>query len=284
VVTRHDDDDATGGAGDASLDDAVREGLAVARAAWPTLRLEDAAFAAHVRALAADPASVRKRAADLYLACACASGVAGAAQAFERAYRRTIEGAVARVNRDVVDEATQALLVELLVAEPGRTPRIANYAGRAALSSWLTTLAARQALHLRRRRADQPHDSISGVAVRAVGSEPELALARARHGRDLDQALKDALTTLDPRQRFVLRVRHIEGWRLEEVAETYRVSRATAARMEVAAREALLAETKRLLRERLTLTSSDLDSLVAILQSHVNVSLAGLLGEPAPKR
>jgi RNA polymerase sigma-70 factor len=193
-------------------------------------------------------------------------------------------GRYARVNRDLVDEATQMLLVELLVVEPGRKPGIASYAGRAALTSWLTTLAARQALHLRRRRGDQPHDSISGVADRAVGSEPELALARARHGRDLDQALQDALATLDPRQRFVLRVRHIEGWRLEEVAETYRVSRATAARMEVAAREALLAETKRLLRARLALTSSELDSLVGILQSHVTISLAGLLGAGGGRR
>src|SRR5262249_54652233 len=146
-------------------------------------------------------------AADMWIACACALAVAGAAVAFERAYRPTIERAVARVDKNAVDEGTQSVLVSLLVAEPGARPRIAEYAGRAALKTWLATGSANATLRLHRRRDDQPHESLSALAEQVAKAEPELALAKARHGADLDVALRDALQGLDSRQRILLRVR-----------------------------------------------------------------------------
>jgi hypothetical protein len=81
---------------------------------------------------------------------------------------------------------------------------------------------------------------------------------------------------------MLLRVKYVKGWRLERVATMYRVSRATAARMVAAARDALSAETRRLLRERLALTPSELESLVQLLQSQLEVSLVRLLGTQDP--
>jgi RNA polymerase sigma-70 factor (ECF subfamily) len=270
---------AAGADGDTALERALGERVQAGQAAWPALRLDDVAFVRHLAAHSADGLPPAAHAGDLWLACACALAVPGAAEAFERAFRPFIERAVARVDRSAVDEATQSVLVSLLVAEPGMPRRMGEYAGRAGLKAWVTTVAANATLRLHRRLGDQPHETLSGLADQVAMAEPEIALAKARHARDLDAALRDALEGLEGRQRVILRVRHVKGWRLEQVATMYRVSRATAARMVTAAHESLLVETKRLLRERLRLTDSELESLVALLQSQLEVSLVRLLGE-----
>jgi RNA polymerase sigma-70 factor (ECF subfamily) len=267
---------------EATLDREVQKRVEAGRAAWPGLALDERTYVRHLAAHSGESMPPPAHAADLWIACACANGTPGAAVAFERAYRPIIERAVARVNRASLDEGTQSVFVSLLVAEPGARPRIAEYAGRAALRTWLATVAANATLRLHRRIDDRPHESLTGLAEHAAMAEPELALAKARHGADLDAALRDALQSLEGRQRVLLRIRHVQGWRLERVATMYRVSRATAARMVTAAHDALLVETKRILRERLKLTPSELESLLAILQSQLAVSLVRLLGVDAP--
>jgi RNA polymerase sigma-70 factor (ECF subfamily) len=266
-------------AGGGALESTLAERVAAGKAAWPTLRLDEVAFVRHLAKHSAEGLPLATHAGDMWLACACALAVPGAAEAFEKGFRPFIERAVARVDRSEVDEATQSVLVSLLVAEPGLPRRIGEYAGRAGLKAWVTTIAANATLRLHRRMGDQPHETLSGLAEQVAMAEPELALARARHAGDLDAALRDAMEGLDGRQRIILRMRHLKGWRLEQLATMYRVSRATAARMVTAAHESLLVETKRLLRERLRLTDSELESLVALLQSQLEVSLVKLLGE-----
>lgn len=273
---------ATGATDDAALERELGERVASGRAAWPGLRLDPVAFVRHLASHSTEALPPVSHVPDLWIACACALGTSGAAAEFERTYRRLIEHSVARVNRAAVDEGTQAVLVSLLVAEPGARPRIAEYAGRAALKTWLVTVAANTTLNLHRRRDDQAHESLSGLAEQVANAEPEIALARARHSRDLDAALRDALQTLEKRQRVLLSVRHVQGLTLGEVATMYRTSRQTAGRMMAAAHEALLVETKRLLRQRLNLTETEFESLIALLRSQLEVSLVRLLEEPRP--
>jgi RNA polymerase sigma-70 factor (ECF subfamily) len=272
-----------GGRTEGALDDVALERelharVEAGRTAWPGIALEGAAFVRHLAGHSGEGMPLQAHAADLWIACACATGVAGAAVAFERVYRPVLERAVARIDRASVDEGVQAVLVSLFVAEPGARPRIAEYGGRAALKTWLATVAANATMRLHRRRDDQPHDSLSGLAEQIAHAEPEIALAKARHGADLEAALRDALAGIDARERMLLRLKHAKGWRLEQLATMYRVSRATAGRMVTAAHEALAAETKRLLRERLKLSPSELESLVKLLRSQLEVSLVKLLG------
>jgi RNA polymerase sigma-70 factor (ECF subfamily) len=263
---------------DEELERELRARVEAGRAAWTGIALDAATLVRHLASHSAEGMPPPSHAADLWIACACATGVPGAAVAFERTYRPVLARAVARVNRASVDEGVQAVLVSLLVAEPDARPKIAEYGGRAALKTWLATVAANATMRLHRRHGDQPHDSLSGLADRIAHAEPELALAKARHGADLESALRDALAGLDARERMLLRLKHVKGWRLEQLATMYRVSRATAGRMVTAAHEALAAETKRLLRERLKLSPSELESLVQLLRSQLEVSLVKLLG------
>jgi RNA polymerase sigma-70 factor (ECF subfamily) len=261
-----------------ALDGALRERLSAGRAAWPGLELEDEAFVRHLAAHAGSgELPPLDRSGDLFLACACAAGARGAASAFEKTYRAAIERSVARVDRSVIDEATQSVMVSLLVREGDAPPRIADYGGRAALRTWLATVAARAAIQLRRRRGDQAHESLTGLAEAMVGVEPELALAKARHGKELEESLRGALGRLDARQLVLLRLHHVKGWSVDRLGTLYRVGRSTAARWVAAAREAYVEAAKRDLRERLNLTPSELESLVALLQSNIELSLVRLL-------
>ena len=263
----------------ASLEGDLRERLDGGRAAWPQLALEDAVFVRHLAFPGDTSLPPLKHAPDLWLACACANGVKGAAAAFERQHRRTIERAVAQVNRAAVEEVTQAVMVSLLVAAEGARPRIAEYRGHAALRTWLATVAANTTLNQVKLRANQPYDSLGGVGAAVAGIEPELAMAKARYAGDLDVALREALAALDERRRVLLRLHHVKGWTVDRLATMYRVSRSGAGRLLVDAREALLEDTKRRLIARLKLTPSELGSMVVALRSNLQVSIVRMLDE-----
>ncbi len=268
----------SGPAATASLAEDLSSRLGEGRQAWPELPLGEECFmrhlAAHTERGSLPPL---EHAADLFLACACAAGVKGAAAAFERTYRGSLERAVARVDRTKVDEGLQVVLVSLLVAEPPGEPRIVAYGGRSTLRTWLATVATRATLKLHRRRGDQRHESLGAFVEAFVADEPELALAKARHGPELEASFRAAVAALEPRQLVLLRLHHAKGWSIDRIGGLYRVGRSTAARWVAAARDALLGRAKENLRVALNLTLTELESLVALLRSNFALSLVRLL-------
>ncbi len=255
----------------------LRERIEVGRKAWPNLPLDDATFLRHLASHASGSIPPAKHAADLWLACACATGIKGAAAAFEKEHGVTLRRAVARVSRALEDEVTQAVMVSLFVGDPSRRPRIADYGGRAALRTWLATVATNAALNHAQKRDNRAYDSINDLDLAATGMGAELALVRACHGEALDAALRDALAALDERRRVLLRLHHVQGCTVDRLATMYRVSRSAAGRLMVDARTTLLEDIRRRLGERLNLTPSELESLVAVLKSELQVSLVRML-------
>src|SRR4051812_3535688 len=92
----------SGGAGGGlpdDLEERLRAMIELGRAAWPALRLDPEVFAGYVgehipREPDVDVAGVLReiRAADLYLACACAHCVPGAVRAADEAYLSSLSG------------------------------------------------------------------------------------------------------------------------------------------------------------------------------------------------
>src|SRR5438876_233997 len=126
----------------------------VGRSAWPDLSLDRATFERFLEervALGVAPEKTRAQAADLYLACACAHGAAGAVERFDRAHLAGLAAVVARVDPSpaFTDEVRQRLRTKLFVAEAGAIPKIAEYTGRGPLLSWVRVAALRTALNLK---------------------------------------------------------------------------------------------------------------------------------------
>lgn len=272
----------------AATTEAVAELWRRARSAWPELALAREDFEAHVAArvgaLDAE-ALARICAEDLYLACACARGHGGAIATFSERYGSVIERAVARIDArpSVVDELRQAVLVRLLVAEEaGAPPRIDAYSGRGALGAWVRLAASRYALNARRDGGrSEPRSDVEELGARAAhdGADPAIELLRARCRPVFTAALTGALAALPREQRHLLRLHYLERLTLDALAELLGASRASMHRRITAARDRLFATTCAALRAELGVDTTELDSVIRLVQSDLDLRLSQLLGD-----
>ena len=251
--------------------------------AWPTIMLPPGAFEAHVRALladAADPIAIldKLHVPDLYLACACAIGEPRALVALEQQYLPTAARAVARFGdpHGFVADAIQELRERVLVGTP---PRIAAYAGTGSLESWLKVAAVRVAINLRARHREQPvdRDDAQEAAIASV-DDPVLEYVKRRYQADFSRALREAFDDLSGEDRTIMRFYLVDRLNIGEIGGLVGISRATVGRRIIAARETILAGTRRRLHERLEIDNAELDSLIGVLQSRVDFSLSQVLG------
>ena len=256
--------------------DALRERFEAGRAAWPGVEVTLAAFARHLAERSLDGAPSVARAADLYLACACTVGAPFAVDTFRRAFRFDIARAISRTDSSAsfLDEVMQLVSVKLFVRTGDAAPAISEYAGRASLRGWVTTVAKRTALNLRRRRGDQAHDEMSsGVQQLATAAGPELSLLKARYKVEFETSIRAAFVALPDRDRSLLLLHLVNGLTLPQLAAMQNVSRATVARWLSAARDALFEMTRSTLVERLRLTPTEYDSVLALVRSQLELSI-----------
>jgi RNA polymerase sigma-70 factor (ECF subfamily) len=256
---------------DAGWHDAVRG----ARDAYPDIRADARAFAAHAEACRPRGARV-EHLAELYLAWAAGRGDAAALRHVERLIAPEADAAARRFDRSpqLADEVRQAVRVRLLVAEGGRV-RIADYVGRGPLRGWLGVVAVRTALNLRRGRPPAEGDLLADL----VGAEadPELRHMKTLYRAELRDALEAALRALPERARAVLRLCYVDGMKLVQLARLYGVHETTAARWVSRAAADVAEDARRRLAERLALSPESLDSIARMVMSHLDLSIARVL-------
>jgi RNA polymerase sigma-70 factor (ECF subfamily) len=256
-----------------------------ARAAWPGVEVDRARFAAYL--LERAPGSHDLGALhtdDLYLACACTAGDAAGLAAFEARYVAEVPAFLAGVERSAaaVDDVCQLVRERLFVpADDGRRPKIAEYSGRGSLGSWLRVVTLRIAAN--RRRGDRPHESLDEVGAFDLlpAVDPELAIIKSRYRPAFDEALRAAFAGLTPRERLLFRMHFLDGLNIDRIGVVFGVHRATVARWIAAARDRLLERLMRGLGERLRIAPAELESLLAVVRSGLDVSLRALLSPEA---
>ena len=278
------------GGGTATREDGALQGVLAAacargRAAFPQLALDDDAFAGHLGHMVGlgeiDVASIPESPIeDLYLSCACLTGVTGAAVIFGARHGATIRAAIARiVGAADTDEAHQQLLQSLLVGTSSSPPKIGSYAGKAPLDRWLGVSARRAALMwLRENRTERNAREAAG-ADPALGAHthPETAYMKEKYRGDFEAALAQALERLPEQERALLRLYLVNGVSLEKIGTMFSVSQPTASRWLAAARTKLLDDVKQTLAPRLGTSSAELASLAGMVASRIDLSLSTLL-------
>ena len=223
----------------------------------------------------------RSGAADLALARAAAAGDPRAIDTLERGPLRQIGDFVARIDPApaFAEEVRQAVREKLLVGPaPGQPGRLAEYAGTGPLGGWIRVVAVRVALDMKRaagqdRAADA--DRVAQMVV-DVALDPEMRLFRERHQGPFQQALGEALSSLSPRERNLLRLHFAEGATLEQLATSYQVHRATVARWLATARQAVMERVAGRLGESMGMSAGEVESVVRLLASQIDVSLSRL--------
>lgn len=253
-----------------------------ARAAHPTVEVTDAArayVADRLEAIAAsdDPAA---RAVDVVVAGCCVGGDAAAQSLVVDDLARLARQVAARFGMASSDDSEIAQLAQiaLLSGPDGASPALARYSGRGSLHSYLRAVVVRTAL--KRRERDRPlagaDDETLGLLPAAEDS-PEMRLIKQRGRGELRAALEDALAGLTPRQRNLLRQHYLDGLGIDALGRLYSIHRATAARWLERAHVDLGRGVRRHLQDALGLRPAELESLMAAVTSHLDVSLSRLL-------
>jgi len=249
------------------------EDLDRARAAWPGVEISPGELEVYVRERgSADGAHLG----DLYLACACLKGDRVALEAFDRAFADVIGASLGRfdLSRGERDDVIQTLRVGFFVKR-----KLAGYSGRGPLRGWVRSAATRAALDVvgaRKLRPDREAEILDGIP--ATG-DPELDLIRLRFASEFRAAFTETLNALDAEDRMVLAQHYVDDLSIDQLAVVLGVHRATAARRVVRLRGELLDGTRRRLEQHLRVDERDLDSLMRLAASRLQVSVFRLLRE-----
>jgi len=117
-----------------------------------------------------------------------------------------------RITRDA-DLAADAVQDALLKAWHRRD----EFRGEAALDSWIHRIALNAAIDLTRCRKRRAEDELDPEQPEAVATESaESEYVQESSGKDLSTAMQ----RLTDKERQIFLLKHVEGWRLDEIAES----------------------------------------------------------------
>jgi len=117
-----------------------------------------------------------------------------------------------RITRDA-DLAADAVQDALLKAWHRRD----EFRGEAALDSWIHRIALNAAIDLTRRRKRRGEEELDPELPEAVATESaESEYVQEAFGKDLSTAMQ----RLTDKERQIFLLKHVEGWRLDEIAES----------------------------------------------------------------
>ncbi len=253
--------------------------VSAGRAAYPEIKIAAERVLPLIRARVDgdDPALLASD--EVFLACACASADGDAIAAFERRYFGVIAPALSRMSlsRDEIRDIEQVLRVRLFVADAGAVPRVVAYAGQGQLGALVRVAAVRAALNLLRESGRLERDADGLEELPVSSDDPELARLKAQHREVFKAAFETAVASLEPRDRSLLHLAIVKGVGIDRVGTIYGVHRATAARWIAQARGNLTRAVQKVLVERLGIAKSELDDLLPLVESQLELSLERLL-------
>jgi RNA polymerase sigma-70 factor (ECF subfamily) len=221
----------------------------------------------------------RRQVADLYLACGCDREDPAALASLETGVLPIVERALGslKLSKDDRGELIQVLREQMLVARDGKRG-IGGYDGRAPLAIWLRVCATRLGLRQahRDRRAAEVEDAQLDQLAPGV-PDPELAYLKRHYGAQFRAAFGEAVASLTPRERNLLRHAVIDGLGIDQIAAIYHIHRATAARQLKQARATLIDGTREHMRLALRVSEAELESILRVIMSMADVTLRQVL-------
>jgi RNA polymerase sigma-70 factor (ECF subfamily) len=271
-----------GGEEAAELERVLGEALEACRSAWPRLRVEARDFAVYLaqRLPAGRPVPVAVQALhvrELYLAFACQSGDADAIAALEATYASHLDAVLGAFEGQGLsrDDLRQTMRRKLFVADERGPARIARYSGEGSFVAWLRITVRRAALNAMRGAAVDaraPLDDDVFAFPQSLG-DPELDYLKQTYSAQFREAFLEAVAALSARERTLLRQSVVHGLTVRQIGRMYRVHHGTAARWIAQAREHLVDATRAALVRRLDVSERELDSIIAMIQSRLDVSV-----------
>jgi RNA polymerase sigma-70 factor (ECF subfamily) len=249
-----------------------------ARQAWPRLTRGAERLRVRLQRAGATLESLSDmKVADLYLACACLDGDAAALKAFDE----LLDEVARKLRRsdcsdDALAEAKQVAR-QVLLPRGDAPPPLSDYTGRGALYSWLRVVLGRELLRVLGGANRQVALSSARMALPDADNDPETAYLKAHYEREFKQAFAAAMGELPDQDRRALRYAIVERLTIDEIARLEQIHRATAARDIARARARLADRTRAALQARLSVEQTQLESILRLVSSQLDVSVCRLL-------
>jgi RNA polymerase sigma-70 factor (ECF subfamily) len=260
--------------------------VATAKQAHPGLAVDDLIFVRHLARCAAFletapiEAAESLAGADLFLACACALGVPGAAAAFDVRCDARLQSALSAVVKsdDLRSELAQHARDVLLVGGVKGEPKIAEYRGQGPLPRWVGVVV--QGLAISALRVDQTERRTREAVALEMSpgtARPEFEYVKHHYRSAFEEALSEAIAALDSRSKMLLRLQFVRGVSVEKIGKMYGVSQSTASRWLADTRETIREGLDRLMRSHLDVSRDELASLAGLVASDLDLSMSRLL-------
>jgi RNA polymerase sigma-70 factor (ECF subfamily) len=277
---------------DRTIASAIDAEVEAAYAASAVSDLDGAAFGAQLArtagghafhdADAAQAALSRRHVSELIVAFAAAHGDPPAVAEIERALVEPAPRFLSRLDGvgALVDEVRQAVRFALLVGGEGG-PKLLEYRGEGPLAAWARVVTVRLAHDLLRARgASHELDDVTALELAVdTSDDPELVAVRRGANEVVRAAFHEAAASLSAEERLVLRASAVDGLTVDELGVLLQVHRSTAARRVEHAKSSLLTRLRRALGDRGVMTAAQCESLIALVGSRLDLSMARVLAD-----
>jgi RNA polymerase sigma-70 factor (ECF subfamily) len=183
------------------------------------------------------------RADDLALARRCLGGDEEAWRSLVKLHRQ----GMIDLARRILPTADAADVVDQVIADVWERRKLAGFAGRSALATWLGAVTINAALNAKRSSGSR-----SPLMVTTADAPDVAAPGTVDHDEErLARTLKDAIAVLAPEAKLLVLMYYEQGLTLDQAATLLKRSKSTLSRTLQQARDRIRAEAERLARERL---------------------------------
>jgi RNA polymerase sigma-70 factor (ECF subfamily) len=245
-----------------------------------TSAAEVAAFLEHVRAD------------ELCLAMACERGDEDAWRSFDANYRHLMSAAARALTKDEAEaeDLAQSLFGELYgvrVSDERRVSKLAHYSGRGSLGGWLRAVVYQSFIDRKRQTArfEQVEEvaEFDRLAVKANGALSAPAarpdeIEDARLQRATEEAMAQAFSALEARDRLVLNYYYFDELTLREIGALMGVHEATISRWLARAQRQVRRKTEELLRRNHGLRRAEVDECLQ-MAANAELDVRQMIGE-----
>jgi RNA polymerase sigma-70 factor (ECF subfamily) len=189
-----------------------------------------------------------------------------------------------RFGDEALADASQAISVQLISPRADGTCGASSYRGKGDLRGWLKVLLTREVLQQMRPEARQQklkEAAPQSLAEAVQRLDPEALLLESTYRGIFRETFTLALTSLPQKQQQLLRYYFVERMTIDEIGAIYRVHRATISRRITDVRAELLEATRQRLMERLSVSPAEVDSIIRLVDSKLEITFSQLLGDDA---
>ncbi len=260
-----------------------------ARRTWPTLDIPPIWFIPYLAERLPPATDVMQciqniQTRDLYIACGVANLVPNAVDLFERHFGNKIKECLSRYENipDREGRIQQQILDKLLTMDGNGPGTIAQFRGRGSLISWLRVTATHMAIRKRKTKYPQGAKQYGLPKMDSPGA----GFMYIRHNlrQQYKRAFQEAMTSLTPRERNLLRQRILDGMTIDDIAAFHSAHRVTASKWLVTLRQKLSETTLEIMADRLNISTDEYEDIMQIIHAQLDFSITRYLTAAQEKR